>query len=385
MTLAPLFENLAKHVPGGSEDDRVLVTKAMRARDTWTGVELTWATTDRALRECVSDANAAARLLADSGLVEQAEALAGEVETASRKLDDVRMLLEELMGTTGEETIVWLGRERDGTASLNSAPLDVGPTLWEALFSKRRTVVATSATLSAAGDMAYSARRLGLESPETLSLGSPFDYKASTLLTAFTDIPEPNDRLYSDAVATAVRDLALASEGRALALFTSHNALRLVANAIREELAAEGIAVLAQGVDGSPRQLADNLRTSPRTLVLGTSSFWEGVDIRGEALSLLIIARLPFAVPTDPVHRARSEQYDNPFGQYSLPTAILKFRQGFGRLIRDRDDRGVVAVLDRRIWEKGYGRDFVSALPNCSKFRGDTPAVAERVREWLAQ
>ena len=141
--------------------------------------------------------------------------------------------------------------------------------------------------------------------------------------------------------------------------------------------------VLAQGIDGDPRRLTELLQASPRTLVLGTSSFWEGVDVRGDALSMLIIAKLPFGVPSDPVYKARSEQYDSPFGQYALPGAILKFRQGFGRLIRDREDRGVVAVLDRRIWEKSYGAQFVSALPDCTRFRGDIPAVAERARDWL--
>jgi DNA polymerase-3 subunit epsilon/ATP-dependent DNA helicase DinG len=248
---------------------------------------------------------------------------------------------------------------------------------------KRRTVIATSATLSAAGNMDYAAKRLGLEAPETLQLGSPFDYERSTLLAAFTDVPEPNGAGYVEAVARAVARLVKASDGRALALFTSHASLRQVAELVRPEMEAAGITVLAQGVDGAPRQLIDNLKDNPRTLVLGTSSFWEGVDVRGEALSMLIIARLPFSVPTDPVYRARSDQYDNPFVQYALPGAILKFRQGFGRLIRDKDDRGVVAVLDRRIYDKQYGRDFVDALPKCTTVRGDSEAVARRAREWL--
>jgi len=119
-------------------------------------------------------------------------------------------------------------------------------------------------------------------------------------------------------------------------------------------------------------------------VIFGTSSFWEGVDVRGEALSMLIIARLPFSVPSDPIYRARSEQYDDPFMQYALPGAILRFRQGFGRLIRDREDRGVVAVLDRRIFEKRYGTQFVDALPRCTRLKADSATVAERAREWLA-
>jgi DNA polymerase-3 subunit epsilon/ATP-dependent DNA helicase DinG len=118
-------------------------------------------------------------------------------------------------------------------------------------------------------------------------------------------------------------------------------------------------------------------------VIFGTASFWEGVDIRGETLSLLVIARLPFAVPTDPIYRARSEQFDSPFGDYALPSAILRLRQGFGRLIRDRNDRGVVAILDRRIFEKSYGRQFVNALPDCTRVKGSSSVVAQRTLEWL--
>ncbi len=381
--LSPLFEALGAHV-GRGDDDRVLVTRAMRTRETWTTVETAWAVLDRALRDATGRASAAAKAIVDAHLVEESDAIAGEIESATRKVDDARATLALLMGSTGDETIVWIGRERDGTGTLNSAPLDVGPTLWTELFSKRRTVVATSATLSAAGSLDYAVRRLGFEKPETLQLGSPFDYRRSTLLAAFTDIPEPNDPGYTNAVADAIVELARASGGRALALFTSHAALRSAATIVRRELESEGIVVLAQGLDGTPRQLTENLKLNPRTVLLGTSSFWEGVDIRGEALSMLIIARLPFSVPSDPIYKARSEQYDSPFGQFALPSAILRFRQGFGRLIRDREDRGVVAVLDRRIWEKGYGTQFVNALPDCTRLKADTETVAARAREWLA-
>lgn len=382
--LAPCFEALGRQTrDGSSDDDRLLVTRAVRARPAWAETELAWDALDRALKEVNDRALNAARILAQTPAVEDAEALAGEIQSAAWKVEEMRLEHAGLMGAHDDETIVWISRERDGAGTLNAAPLDVGPTLWESLFSKKSTVVATSATLSAAGSMDYSARRLGLESPESLMLGSPFDYKSSTLLAEFTDVPEPSARGNLESVARAVAELVRASQGRALALFTSHSSLREVASLVRPELEGEGIAVLAQGLDGSPRQLTENLMANPRTVVLGTSSFWEGVDIRGEALSLLIIARLPFAVPSDPVTRARSEQYSNPFGQYSLPQAILRFRQGFGRLIRDRNDRGVVAVLDPRTYQKQYGRQFMAALPECTRIRAETAAVAVRVREWL--
>ncbi len=231
--------------------------------------------------------------------------------------------------------------------------------------------------------MSFASKRLGFEDPQVLQLGSPFDYPNATLLCAVEDVPDPSERGYLEGVARAVVELTLASDGRALALFTSNAALRRVADLVRPELEAAGIIALAQGVDGSPKQLTDQLRNNPRTLVLGTSSFWEGVDIRGDALSMLMIARLPFGVPSDPVFKARSEQYDDPFGQYSLPAAVLKFRQGFGRLIRDKDDRGVVALLDRRIWEKRYGKQFVDSLPDCTRLKAPMDVVARHAMEWL--
>jgi len=384
--LGPCFEALGRQTPGsGGEDDRLLVTRSVRAQPAWSDVESAWDGLDRALRQVNEAALAAARIVSETALVEEPDAIAGEVQSAAWKLEEMRLKHAELMSAHDDNTIVWISRERDSTGTLNAAPLDVGPALWENLFSQKSTVVATSATLSAGGSMDFTSRRLGLESPQVLQLGSPFDYERATLLAAFTDVPEPNDRGYLQSVARAVARLVTASQGRALALFTSHAAIREVAALIRPDLEGAGIVVLAQGIDGSPRQLTENLLANPRTVVLGTASFWEGVDIRGEALSMLIIARLPFAVPTDPIHRARSEQYDNPFAQYSLPAAILKFRQGFGRLIRDRKDRGVVAVLDRRIYEKWYGRDFVSALPKCTQLRADTATVAAKAREWLGR
>ena len=379
----PFFEALAALLPPQGEEERTLINGGVRHGDTWERVEDAWRDFANGLREVTTRVGTTAKLVA-AAPIESADVLAGEVESAARKVDDVKLLAEQLLAATGDELILWVARDRDGTGTLNVAPLDVGPRLWDDLLSKRRVVVATSATLSANNDMGFAAKRLGFEDPETLQLGSPFDYPSSTLLAAVEGIPEPSDREYLAGVAKAVTELTLAADGRALALFTSNAALRKVAELVKPELEAAGILALAQGVDGSPKQLTDQLKTNHRTLILGTASFWEGVDIRGEALSLLMISRLPFGVPTDPVFRARSEQYDDPFGQYSLPAAILKFRQGFGRLIRDKTDRGVVALLDRRAWEKRYGKQFIDSLPQCSKLKAPIDVVAHHTREWLA-
>jgi DNA polymerase-3 subunit epsilon/ATP-dependent DNA helicase DinG len=175
-----------------------------------------------------------------------------------------------------------------------------------------------------------------------------------------------------------------ASEGRALVLFTSHSALRAAYQGIKRQLEEQQILVLGQGIDGAPRQLLATLRENHRTVVLGASSFWEGVDVTGEALSLLVIARIPFSVPSDPVFQARSELFDAPFEQYALPQAILRFKQGFGRLIRRKTDRGVMVVLDRRLRSKRYGETFLRSLPSCELREMPLRELAGDIASWLA-
>jgi DNA polymerase-3 subunit epsilon/ATP-dependent DNA helicase DinG len=205
--------------------------------------------------------------------------------------------------------------------------------------------------------------RAGFENSDTLQLGSPFDYKESALLCVPRDMPEPKSRAYQAAVEEAILEAAITARGRTMALFTSHNAIQITANTIRDDLRSEGVTVLAQGIDGPPYQLLEKFIRNPQSVLLGTSSFWEGVDIAGDALRVLIVARLPFSVPSEPIFEARSESYENPFTEYAVPQAILRLRQGFGRLIRTRTDKGVVVILDNRIISKKYGKMFLDSLP----------------------
>jgi DNA polymerase-3 subunit epsilon/ATP-dependent DNA helicase DinG len=168
-----------------------------------------------------------------------------------------------------------------------------------------------------------------------------------------------------------------------LVLFTSHALLSEVARAITEPLQESGIVVLAQRRDGSPQQLTERLRREQNVAVLGTASFWEGVDVSGDALSLLVITRLPFNVPTDPVFAARSESFDDAFGGYAVPQAVLRFKQGFGRLIRSSQDRGVCAVLDRRILTKRYGATFLQSLPECTVEVGSVLDLPRAAHDWI--
>jgi DNA polymerase-3 subunit epsilon/ATP-dependent DNA helicase DinG len=178
-------------------------------------------------------------------------------------------------------------------------------------------------------------------------------------------------------------ELCRATRGRTLALFTSHAALRTTYNAIQTPLEEEGILILGQGIDGSPKQLLNSFKANPQSLLLGTASLWEGIDVVGRALSVLVIARLPFSVPTDPVFSARCELFDDPFNQYAIPQAALKFKQGFGRLIRSRHDRGVMIVLDRRLQTKTYGGVFLQSLPRCTVKSGRLRQMPQEVVEWL--
>ena len=285
-----------------------------------------------------------------------------------------------------DEGIQWLALDKQRDAlKLHDAPLHVGPLLEAKLFAAKETVVLASATLSIDGSFDYVKQRVGLDAApvDQLQLDSPFDYERSTLLYLPTDMPEPNDRAYQRALEDALIELATATGGRMLALFTSNSALRQTYRAIQEPLEEQEIVVLGQGLDGSRRSLLQRFKEHPRAVLLGTSSFWEGVDIVGDALSVLVITKLPFAVPSDPVFAARSELFDDAFTNYAVPQSILKFKQGFGRLIRSREDRGVVAVLDRRLLTKRYGKLFLGSLPQCTTQQGPLQNLPLAAARWL--
>jgi DNA polymerase III subunit epsilon len=284
------------------------------------------------------------------------------------------------------EFIHWLAYERNrDELRLHAAPLHVGALLEQQLFSSKEAVVLASATLSIDGSFAYVKGRLGLaDAPvDELQLDSPFDYTASTLMYLPTDMPEPNDRAYQRALEESLIALATATGGRMLALFTSTAALRQTYRALEEPLEEQEIVLLGQGIDGSRRSVLQRFRETPRAVLLGTSSFWEGVDVVGDALSVLVITKLPFAVPSDPVFAARSEQFDDAFNDFAVPQSILKFKQGFGRLIRSKEDRGVVAILDRRIISKRYGRLFLDSLPQTRQQRGTLKELPLAAARWL--
>ncbi len=373
---------------GGEEresDDRLLLTRAVRVQPAWSQVEIAAESLDGALFALASLLEGLRSLLeaGDHGLLGQ-EALAAEVADLWQTGAALAEGLRGVLLTEDAALIGWLERSRQtGEVAVCSAPLQVADLLRRDVFEAKESVILTGATLSAEGSFDFLRQRVGLDDAEELLLGSPFDFPSSTLIALPADLPEPNEPEFVASVADLLVEACRASRGRALVLFTSYGTLNAVYDAVKAPLEAEGILVLAHGSDGSPRQLLAALRENMRTVILGTASFWEGVDVAGEALSLLVIVRLPFAVPTDPVYQARSALYDEPFDQYALPQAVLRFRQGFGRLIRTKTDRGVLLVLDRRIRSRKYGEAFLRSIPRCTLAELASREVPAAIEAWL--
>ncbi len=377
-----------QHGSGSSEyDEHIMINRAMRVQPDWADVESGWFETEELLAETAGLVDELQAMLAQVNPADvlDRDALLSEAAELYDAGERLRTNLSRIIGQDDRGTICWLTlNRRDISPSLSSAPLAVADTLKSQLFDPQESVVLTSATLSADGSLDYIKGRLGLDGTEDLILGSPFEYRRSTLILAPSDMPEPGQPGYAAALEGAIVDLARASEGRALVLFTSHSALRAAYFGVKRPLEEQQILVLGQGIDGTPKQLLAALKSNHGTVILGAASFWEGVDVTGQALSLLIMARLPFSVPTDPVFQARAELFDMPFEQYAVPQAILRFKQGFGRLIRRKTDRGVMVVLDRRLRSKQYGASFLRSLPPCNLRELPLRDLPAEVAAWLA-
>jgi ATP-dependent DNA helicase DinG len=306
-----------------------------------------------------------------------------EMSSLWQQISGLRSRMESVIANPEDGTIYWAELTRQGEMCLHAAPLQVGQLLDRMLFSQKDCAVLTSATLSTGGNFQYVKSSLGLEEADELMTGAPFDYEKSTLILLAEDIAEPGKGDYQRGVEQSVVELCRATHGRILVLFTSHAALRTTYGAVQPPLEAENILVLGQGVDGSPRRVLNTFKANPDSLLLGARALWEGVDVVGEGLSVLVIVRLPFAVPSDPVISARSGLFHDPFNEYLVPQAVLRFKQGFGRLIRSRTDRGVVVILDKRLKTKTYGEVFLQSLPKCTIRTRKLRQMPQEVLSWL--
>ncbi|HZQ10573.1 MAG TPA: helicase C-terminal domain-containing protein, partial [Anaerolineae bacterium] len=378
-------ENASESDTGGERQYRL--SQSIRSQPNWSAVEIEWENLSLKLQSLMEGLEKTYRgwqEFENEDLEGYADYLQ-DILFAQRRVRETFTALEATVIKPKQSAIYWATVNRQtGDIGLYSAPLHVGDTLNKDLFAVRETVILTSATMSIGGSFSFIENRLGIgEWADHLQVGSPFDYQNAALVYIPNDIPEPGQQGYQKAIESALGNLLKATRGRALVLFTSHSQLQSTYRALARKLEEDDVLVLAQGLDGSRRQVLDTFRTQERMALFGTKSFWEGIDVVGEALSCLAMTRLPFSVPSDPIFAARSETFDDPFAQYAVPEAVLRFRQGFGRLIRSKSDRGVVVILDKRILTKSYGRLFLESLPNCTKQQGPLMEMPKRAAQWI--
>lgn len=307
--------------------------------------------------------------------------------------EDATFILQAASG----DYVYWLERAGSKTGQVRAvaAPVAVGPLLFDQLYQRKQSVVFCSATLTVRNKFDFLAKRLGISliAPErliTFNAGTPYDYREQCFVAAPVFLPEPGakDGDYAAELAVFLSELFRRTEGRGMALFTSYDMLTRVADVLEQEFLGDGIKLLAQGRSGSRENITSIFKRGNRSVLLGTHSFWEGVDIAGDALSCLAIARLPFGVQTDPIIEARCEKVEsdggNAFMEYSLPSAVIRFRQGFGRLIRSRSDRGVAIIADRRIVVKRYGQWFLDSIPAPTENYSDREKLLDDIEDFLS-
>ncbi|WP_335869688.1 ATP-dependent DNA helicase DinG [Bacillus sp. 2205SS5-2] len=305
------------------------------------------------------------------------------------------MNVESMLLKPDNEDVVWLEgdvRSIPNSLELTLQPISVGPVLVQSLYSKKKSIVFTSATLTVKHSFAYFQQALGLtENVGTFRFPSPFAFKEKSKLLIPTDIPDIQSvsiEEYSESIAGHLIPIAEATKGRMLILFTSYEMLKLTYDLMKESGLLDDYILMAQGITGGSRQrLTKNFQRFEKAILFGTNSFWEGVDIPGDDLSCLVMVRLPFASPSEPVTKAKSKKLQqsgiNSFSHYSLPEAVIRFKQGVGRLLRRSSDKGLILIFDRRILTARYGTEFLESIPDIPVSEVPLDGILDTINSWL--
>lgn len=384
-TLADIFREFARDQFTDQQLPKRYVlplTRGVRAQPQWDDIEDSAMQLDLALQVIVSRLSSVAETLGNLTNIVEAKVIRQDALEACSSAEQLRTVLTRAVLQRSKEDVSWM-TITDGDLRVNVAPLDVAPLLQAELFANRESILATSATLQTENSFDFILGRIGLTEADSLVTPSPFNFERAVLTLVVDDLPDPGMPGYDFALHEVLADATLAAGGRTLSLFTSHAALRIAAETMREYLTPQDIRVLAQRIDGSPARLLRLLKEQPKSMIMGTSAFWEGIDVPGDDLSQIVIARLPFPVPTDPVYAGRAESFEDPFTDFALPQAVLRFRQGFGRLIRRATDRGIFLIADSRIARRDYGTKFLESLPDTEVRHIKADDIGASVSDWL--
>ncbi len=306
---------------------------------------------------------------------------------------DYHLVREFFCDIQDDNMVYWMEKAKNDLR-LYITPVKTADIFNEKLFGEKESVIMTSATLSIEGRFSFLLEQLGIDEDivDTVSIDSPFLYDEQSLLLVDRSLPDPvktSEECYNLALGDALKTLLCATKGGTMVLFTSHKQMRSIYNMLKEPLKQAGLELLVDGINGSRNVLLREIKNNPFVVVFGANTFWEGIDLPGQALTALVIVKLPFLPPNLPLVEAKIEQLNregkNGFYSYSLPQAVVRFKQGYGRLIRSIDDSGVVVVMDRRIVEKKYGKVFLRSLPCSNFFVGETDDIACRIENWFSE
>lgn len=384
----------ANEIPELTNIGELRITDKIRNDSWWLRLEESLRKSHRALTTAVTSIN---RLIVILDEDESIESLLREMTHARDRLAEQRDWLERFIAGIDEEFVYWAKTYKNFSYAnllLSAAYIDIMPLVHEKLFEAKKTVVLTSATLAVNHDMSYTAGRFLLSPDEYLASinDSPFDYEHQSLIAIpndHKDYSKTSDFEYTRTIIADLKTLIPAVDGDMLVLFTSYAMLGRVSQALKDDQSLKSYRILAHGQDGSRSSLLEALQDGTKTVLLGANSFWEGVDVKGSGLRTVVITKLPFTPPTMPVESARNDllkkQGKNAFTANSLPQAVLRFRQGCGRLIRSNTDRGCIIILDNRVLTKSYGKTFLGSLPQQPVWTDSVSNLAERLSAWHQQ